>query len=405
MGHLVYIYKTCYTMDADGRPIGTTYTDKGPKPEKGRFLAFDHIEWWVGNAKQAASHYCIRFGFKPYAYKGLETGERKVACHAVKQNNTIFVFKSSYEPGTQETLTMGEHLTKHGDGAKDVAFTVEDLDAIMERGKKKGVKVVKDIFEEEDEFGKVRFAIVQTYGETTHTFIERHNYKGLFLPGYKAAKMKDCLLPLMPDPGILQIDHVVGNQPDLTMEDAVKWYETNLMFHRFWSVDDEQLHTNYSALRSIVVANWEETIKMPINEPAPGMRKSQIQEYVDYYGSAGVQHIALRTENIVHAISALRYRGMEFLDIPDTYYNELRKRLKKSKVKVTEDVDILQKLKILIDYDDDGYLLQIFSKPVQDRPTVFIEIIQRNNHQGFGAGNFKALFECIEIDQKERGNL
>jgi len=300
---------------------------------------------------------------------------------------------------------MGEHLTKHGDGAKDVAFTVEDLDAIMERGKKKGVKVVKDIFEEEDEFGKVRFAIVQTYGETTHTFIERHNYKGLFLPGYQAAKMKDCLLPLMPDPGILQIDHIVGNQPDLTMEDAVKWYETNLMFHRFWSVDDEQLHTNYSALRSIVVANWEETIKMPINEPAPGMRKSQIQEYVDYYGSAGVQHIALRTENIVHAISALRYRGMEFLDIPDTYYNELRKRLKKSKVKVTEDVDILQKLKILIDYDDDGYLLQIFSKPVQDRPTVFIEIIQRNNHQGFGAGNFKALFECIEIDQKERGNL
>lgn len=177
------------------------------------------------------------------------------------------------------------------------------------------------------------------------------------------------------------------------------------MFHRFWSVDDEQLHTNYSALRSIVVANWEETIKMPINEPAPGKRKSQIQEYVDYYGSAGVQHIALRTENIVHAISALRYRGMEFLDIPDTYYNELRKRLKLSKVKVTEDVDMLQKLKILIDYDDDGYLLQIFSKPVQDRPTVFIEIIQRNNHQGFGAGNFKALFECIEIDQKERGNL
>merc|ERR1712088_212099 len=383
MGHLVYIYKTGYNMDAHGRPIGTTYSDKGPKPDKGKFLDFDHIEWWVGNAKQAASHYCVRFGFQPFAYKGLETGERKVACHAVKQNNTIFVFKSSYEPGTQETLTMGEHLTKHGDGAK----------------------VVKDIFEEEDEFGKVRFAIVQTYGETTHTFIERHNYKGLFLPGYKAAKMKDCLLPLMPDPGILQIDHIVGNQPDLTMEDAVKWYETNLMFHRFWSVDDEQLHTNYSALRSIVVANWEETIRMPINEPAPGLRKSQIQEYVDYYGSAGVQHIALRTENIVHAISALRYRGMEFLDIPDTYYNELRKRLKKSKVKVTEDVDILQKLKILIDYDDDGYLLQIFSKPVQDRPTVFIEIIQRKNHQGFGAGNFKALFECIEIDQKERGNL
>jgi len=392
-------------MDEFGRPVGTTYTDKGPKPDKGKFLDFDHIEWWVGNAKQAASHYCIRFGFQPFAYKGLETGERKVACHAVRQNNTIFVFKSAYEPNAPETVTMGSHLTKHGDGVKDVSFSVEDLDAIVERAKKKGVKIVRDIFEEEDEFGKVRFAIVQTYGETTHTFIERNNYKGLFLPGYKPARMKDQLLPKMPDPSILYIDHIVGNQPDLCMEDAAKWYESNLMFHRFWSVDDSQVHTNYSALRSIVMANWEETIRMPINEPAPGLKKSQIQEYIDYYGSAGVQHIALRTNNIINAIEALKYRGTEFLDIPDTYYTELKKRLKHSKVKVKEDLDILQKLKILIDYDDNGYLLQIFSKPVQDRPTVFIEIIQRNNHQGFGAGNFKALFESIEIEQRERGNL
>jgi len=392
-------------MDEHGRPIGTTYSDKGPKPEKGKFLAFDHVEWWVGNAKQAASHYCIRFGFQPFAYKGLETGERKVACHAVKQNDAIFVFKSSYEPDAPVTVTMGNHLTKHGDGAKDVSFSVEDLDAIIERAKKKGVKIVKDIYEEEDKFGKVRFAVVQTYGETTHTFIERGNYKGLFLPGYEVARVKDRLLNLMPDPAILHIDHIVGNQPDLCMEDAAKWYESNLMFHRFWSVDDSQVHTTYSALRSIVMANWEETIKMPINEPAPGLKKSQIQEYIDYYGSAGVQHIALRTTNIIHAIEALRYRGTEFLDIPDTYYVELKKRLRFSKVKVREDLDMLQKLKILIDYDDNGYLLQIFSKPVQDRPTCFIEIIQRNNHQGFGAGNFKALFECIEIEQKERGNL
>ncbi len=177
------------------------------------------------------------------------------------------------------------------------------------------------------------------------------------------------------------------------------------MFHRFWSVDDSQVHTQYSALRSIVMANWEETIKMPINEPAAGLKKSQIQEYIDYYGSAGVQHIALRSNNIIESIEALRARGTEFLEIPDTYYTELRRRLKLSKVKVVEDLNVLQKLKILIDYDDDGYLLQIFTKPVQDRPTVFIEIIQRNNHQGFGAGNFKALFECIEIEQKERGNL
>lgn len=233
---------------------------------------------------------------------------------------------------------MGDHLTKHGDGAKDVAFTVEDLDAIMERAKAKGVKVVKDIWEEQDEFGKVRFAIIQTYGETTHTFIERGDYKGMFLPGYQPARTKDNLLEKMPDPGILYIDHIVGNQPDLSMEDAAKWYETNLMFHRFWSVDDSQVHTQYSALRSIVMANWEETIKMPLNEPAPGLKKSQIQEYIDYYGSAGVQHIALRTNNIIGAIEALRYRGTEFLDIPDTYYEELKKRLPHSKVNYCSDL-------------------------------------------------------------------
>merc|ERR1712141_758912 len=292
-----------------------------------------------------------------------------------------------------------------GDGVKDVSFSVEDLDAIVDRAKKKGVKIVRDIFEEQDEFGKVRYAIVQTYGETTHTFIERNNYKGLFLPGYKPARMKDNLLPKMPDPSILYIDHIVGNQPDLAMEDAAKWYENNLMFHRFWSVDDSQMHTEYSALRSVVVANYEETIKMPINEPAPGKRKSQIQEYIDYYGSAGVQHIALRSDDIIKSIENLRYRGMEFLNIPDNYYNVLRKRLANSKVKVKEDIDEIQRLKILIDYDDNGYLLQIFTKPLQDRPTVFIEFIQRNNHQGFGAGNFKALFQCIELDQAERGNL
>jgi len=267
------------------------------------------------------------------------------------------------------------------------------------------VKVVRDIWEEEDEGGKIRFATVQTYGDTTHTFVERKGYTGLFLPGYKAPLHEDVLLASLPEGGLYFVDHVVGNQPDLAMEDAVKWYERNLMFHRFWSVDDTQLHTEYSALRSIVMTNYEETIKMPINEPAPGKKKSQIQEYVDYYGSAGVQHIALRSFDIIKSIENLRARGMVFLNIPDSYYNHLRKRLANSAVKVTEDIDILQKLKILVDYDEKGYLLQIFTKPVQDKPTVFIEVIQRKNHQGFGAGNFKALFECIELDQKERGNL
>merc|ERR1711942_627499 len=352
----------------------------GPKPERGRFLRFDHIEWWVGNAKPAASYYCARLGFEPLAYQGLETGSRKVASHVVRQRDTIFVFKSAYEPGSEECRTMGEHLVAHGEG-------------------------VKDIWTEEDVGGQVRFATVQTYGDTTHTFVERGGYKGLFLPGYRTPIYQDLLLPTLPPAGIYFIDHVVGNQPDLQMEDAAQWYERNLLFHRFWSVDDTQMHTDYSALRSVVMANYEETVKMPINEPAPGKKKSQIQEYVDYYGSAGVQHTALRSFDIIASIENLRARGMEFLNIPDSYYNVLRKRLAKSPVKVKEDIDEIQRLKILIDYDDNGYLLQIFTKPVQDRPTVFIEIIQRNNHQGFGAGNFKALFQCIEMDQQERGNL
>jgi len=389
----------------DDRPIGTNYTDKGPKPLRGRFLKFDHIEWWVGNAKQAASFYCARMGFEPYAYRGLETGHRTVACHVVKSKDTVFVFKSAYEPGSEECKVMGAHLVAHGDGVKDVAFTVEDLDGIMEQSKKKGVKVVKDIWTEEDEVGKIRFATVQTYGDTTHTLVERAGYKGLFLPGYKEPCYQDVLSPTLGPTGIYHIDHVVGNQPDLQMENVAKWYEQNLLFHRFWSVDDKQMTTDYSALRSTVMANYEETIKMPINEPAPGKKKSQIQEYVDYYGSAGVQHIALRSFDIIKSIENLRARGMEFLNIPDSYYNVLKRRLATSPVKVKEDLEKIRKLKILIDYDDDGYLLQIFTKPLQDRPTVFIEIIQRHNHQGFGAGNFKALFECIELDQANRGNL
>jgi len=247
--------------------------------------------------------------------------------------------------------------------------------------------------------------MVKTYGDTTHTFVERLNYPGLFLPGYKVHPSRDLLAAKLPEVGLNFIDHVVGNQPDAEMEPASDWYEKNLQFHRFWSVDDSQIHTEFSALRSIVVTNYEETIKMPINEPAAGKKKSQIQEYVDYYGGAGVQHIALNTSDIIRAITNLRARGTEFLQVPDTYYTTLKENLRNSKVKVTEDMNKLQELNILVDYDDNGYLLQIFSKPLQDRPTVFLEVIQRHNHSGFGAGNFKSLFEAIEADQDERGNL
>ncbi|PNF18444.1 4-hydroxyphenylpyruvate dioxygenase [Cryptotermes secundus] len=380
----------------------TTYTDKGPKPDRGRFLHFDHLTFWVGNAKQAASYYCMRLGFEPLAYQGLETGSRKVAAHVVRQNKIIFVFTSAYEPYSGE---MGRHLVRHGDGVKDVAFTVEDLDSIVERAKERGAKMIKDIWEESDETGTVRFARVQTYGDTTHTFVERSNYNGIFLPGYKDPLQKDVLSTKLP-PGKLDfVDHIVGNQPDNGMVPVAEWYERNLMFHRFWSVDDSQIHTQYSSLRSIVMTNWEETIKIPINEPAPGKKKSQIEEYVDYYGGAGVQHIALNTQDIIGAIRNLRERGQEFLQIPDTYYDILRERLKADKVNLIEDLDILQELKILVDYDENGYLLQIFTKNMQDRPTLFLEVIQRHNHKGFGAGNFKALFEAIEAEQSQRGNL
>uniref|UniRef100_A0AAQ6AFK9 4-hydroxyphenylpyruvate dioxygenase n=1 Tax=Amphiprion ocellaris TaxID=80972 RepID=A0AAQ6AFK9_AMPOC len=341
--------------------------------EQGRFLCFDHLTFWVGNAKQAASYYCNKLGFEPLAYRGLETGSREVVSHAVKQGKIIYVFSSALNPGNKE---MGEHLVKHGDGVKDIAFTVEDCDFLVEKARERGAVIVKEPHTLEDKYGKVRLAVLQTVRETTE-----------------------------PSGKLNFIDHVVGNQPDDEMVPVVDWYQKNLLFHRFWSVDDKQLQTEFSALRSIVVANYEETVKMPINEPAMGNRKSQIQEYVEYYGGPGVQHIAMNTSDIITAIRNLKERGMEFMSVPDTYYNQLRENLKNSKVKVLEDVDVLQELKILVDYDDNGYLLQIFTKPVQDRPTVFLEVIQRHNHQGFGAGNFKSLFEAIEADQNARGNL
>lgn len=377
--------------------------ERGAKPEgPGRFLAFDHVTLWVGNAKQAASFYCTRMGFEPFAYKGLETGERNVVSHAVRQNKIIFVFKSPLNPGNQE---MGQHLITHGDGVKDVAFSVEDCKALVEKARQRGGKIVHEVWEESDEQGSVIMATVQTYGDTTHTFVERANYKGLFLPGYKGPLHSDCLLPTLP-PGKLDfIDHVVGNQGNDQMVPISDWYEKTLLFHRFWSIDDTLMHTEYSALRSIVVTNYEETIKMPINEPAVGKRKSQIQEFVDYFGTAGVQHMALNTSDIISTITNLKARGMQFMSVPDTYYTSLREKLATAKITVTEDLSVLQNLKILIDFDEKGYLLQIFTKPVQDRPTLFLEVIQRHNHQGFGAGNFKSLFEAIELDQEARGNL
>ncbi|TRY86509.1 hypothetical protein DNTS_010132 [Danionella cerebrum] len=351
----------------------TSYTDKGEKHEQGKFVCFDHITFWVGNAKQAASYYCNKLGFEPMAYRGLETGNRDTVSHVVKQGKIIYVFTSALNPGNKE---MGDHLVKHGDGVKDVAFTVENCDFLVEKARERGAVIIKESHVVEDKFGSVKMAVLQTYGDTTHTFVERTRYNGLFLPGFHAPLFQDPFLAKLPGGKLDFIDHVVGNQADNEMVPIVEWYQRNLLFHRFWSVDDKQLQTEYSALRSIVVANYEET------------------EYVEYYGSAGVQHIAMNTSDIITAIRNLKERGMEFMSVPETYYIQLKEKLKLSK-----------ELKILVDYDDNGYLLQIFTKPVQDRPTVFLEVIQRHNHQGFGAGNFKSLFEAIEADQNARGNL
>jgi len=369
------------------------------------YHGFDHLKFYVNNAFQAAAWYIARCGFIPVAYKGLETGSRETSHHVIKQGNIIFEFISPYNPEGKVTEEIGAQLAKHGDAVKDVAFKVDDCRGIYKAAVERGGKSVHAPAETTDKDGTAITASVQTYGNVIHTFVERKNYHGVFLPGYRAITEEDPLTKITPAIGLNFIDHVVGNQPDNEMVPVVEWYEKVLNFHRFWSVDDKMIHTDYSSLRSIVVADKDEAVKMPINEPANGKRKSQIQEFVEYYGGGGVQHIALNTNDIIFSVNQLKARGLKFLSVPKTYYTQLREKLKLAPIKVKEDLDQLEELKILIDYDDKGYLLQIFTKCVEDRPTLFLEIIQRNNHFGFGAGNFKSLFEAIELDQAERGNL
>jgi 4-hydroxyphenylpyruvate dioxygenase len=383
--------------------------DTNKRPEIGKFFGFDHVIFWVGNAKQAASYYTTRFGFEYLAYQGLETGERGVASHAVKNGKIVFVFSTSYGPYEHKDKEMSEHLVKHGDGVRDMALTVEDAKKTHDVAVSRGAKSLSAPKKLSDEFGSVIVATIQTYGDTVHTLVQRvvdgQLYKGAFLPGFKEHYLKDPINDILPATKLEIIDHIVGNQPDHEMTPTAEWYEKMLDFHRFWSIDDKMMHTEYSALNSIVMADFDETVKLPINEPAPGKKKSQIQEYVDFYAGAGVQHLALKTENIIDAVAALRKRGVEFLPIPKSYYDNFRKALPNLSIEVKEDVDTIEKLGLLIDYDDNGYLLQLFTKPLEDRPTVFIEIIQRRNFWGFGAGNFKSLFKALEDEQDKRGNL
>lgn len=389
-------------------------------PASGNFNGYDHITWWVGNAKQAASYYNSIFGMKTVAYKGLETGSRYFASYVVAASDVRFVFTSPIrsaahlpadEPISDEDRAllreMHAHLERHGDAVKDVCFEVDSVEGVYSRAVANGAEGVQAPHVLHDkQHGSVTTAVVRTYGDTTHTLISRGDYTGPFLPGYRAQSAPPSSVAL-PAVELGCIDHCVGNQDWDDMTAACAFYEQCLSFHRFWSVDDSQICTEFSALRSIVMASENEVVKMPINEPAPGKKRSQIEEYVIFNSGAGVQHIALLTPDIISTVTALRARGVQFIDVPETYYTTMRERLRTEKRSwdLKEDLDTIQRLNILIDYDEGGYLLQLFTKPLMDRPTVFIEIIQRNEFDGFGAGNFKSLFEAIEREQAERGNL
>lgn len=353
----------------------------------------DHIEFYVGNAKQSALYYQYAFGFELIAYAGPETGVRDRASYVLKQNKITLVLTTSLQPDSE----ISEHVQKHGDGVKVLALWVDDATISFQETILRGAEPAHEPKILKDEFGEVVVSSIKTYGETLHTFVERKNYKGPFLPGYKPRTSKFKTEPI----GLNYVDHCVGNVELGKMNHWVEFYEKVMGFSLLVTFDDKDISTEYSALMSKVVSNGNGYIKFPINEPAQGKKKSQIEEYLDFYKGAGVQHIAIATDDIIHTVGELRRRGVEFLYVPETYYDDVMERVGS----INESLEELKKLNILIDRDEEGYLLQIFTKPVQDRPTVFFEIIERNGARSFGKGNFKALFESIEREQALRGNL
>lgn len=353
----------------------------------------DHIEFYVGNARQAAYFYQRAFGFELIAYAGPETGIRDRASYVLRQGKITFVFTTSLLPDSD----ISEHVRKHGDGVKVLALWVDDAKQAYRETTTRGASSDKEPTRLKDEFGEVTLSSIKTYGDTIHTFVERGEYNGPFLPGYKAAKSNFPIEPI----GLKYVDHCVGNVELGHMNNWVKFYEKVMGFNLLITFDDKDISTEYSALMSKVVSSGNGYIKFPINEPAEGKKKSQIDEYLQYYNGPGVQHIAVATDDIIHTVGELKRRGIEFLQVPATYYDDVMDRVGK----IEEDLKPLKDLNILIDRDEEGYLLQIFSKPVEDRPTLFFEIIQRKGAKSFGKGNFKALFEAIEREQAVRGNL
>jgi len=353
----------------------------------------DHVEFYVGNAKQAAHFYKTAFGFQSLAYAGPETGVRDRASYVLKQDKIRLVLTTPLH----SDHPIAEHLKKHGDGVKILALWVDDAYDAFEQTTSRGAEPYQQPQTLKDENGEVRTSGIKLYGETVHLFVERKNYKGIFLPGYQEWKSDYNPAPA----GLMYVDHCVGNVGWHKMNDWVNFYEEVMGFKNILTFDDKMISTEYSALMSKVMSNGNGYVKFPINEPAEGKKKSQIEEYLEFYEGEGVQHLALATDHIVETVTELKNRGVEFLHVPTTYYDDLLSRVGH----IDEDLAPLKELGILVDRDDEGYLLQIFTKPLEDRPTVFFEIIQRKGARSFGAGNFKALFEAIEHEQELRGNL
>jgi len=358
-----------------------------PIPLKG----IDHVELWVGNARQAAYYYRKCFGMSQIAYSGLETGQRDRASYLLGQNDIRLVLTSPLKEGG----AINEHLLRHGDGVRDIAFEVDDVDHVFALAVQRGAEAAVEPHDESDEHGRVRRAAVHTYGDTIHSFVCREDYNGPFLPGFAEERINEsgCGLEL--------VDHVVGNVEIGKMDGWAEWYSRVFGFQRQITFDDKDISTEFSALRSVVMSDDNHRIKLPINEPAEGKRRSQIQEYLDFYGGPGVQHVALLTRNIVATVRRMMEGGVEFLTVPDSYYETVLERVGQ----IEEPLARLRPLGILIDNDENGYLLQLFTRPAQDRPTLFFEVIQRRGARRFGKGNFKALFEAIEREQARRGNL
>lgn len=365
-----------------------------PLTEEADFLQInniDHVHWWVGNAKQAMYYWWKAFGFKPIAYSGLETGNRRFASYVLESGTIRFVVSAPYHP----TDEMAAHHMLHGDGVKVIALGVNDVEQAFRATTERGARAAWAPREESDAHGVYRTAAIHTYGEVLHVFVDRRDYHGAFAPGYQPLALSAN------SAGLVAIDHIVGNVELGKMNYWVNFYHRVMGFRLLQGFTDEQISTEYSALMSKVMQNGNGRIKFPINEPAEGKKKSQIEEYLEYYMTPGVQHVAMATGDILRTVRMLRERGVEFLRVPDAYYDVLPERVGPIK----EDLAQIRELGILVDRDDEGYLLQIFSRPLQDRPTAFIEVIERHGSRGFGVGNFKALFEAIELEQARRGNL